>query len=42
MKITTDQIKKLRTKTKAGVMACRQALEESGGDMKKAEESLIQ
>ncbi len=36
-KITTEQIKKLRAKTKAGVMACRQALEESGGDMKKAE-----
>lgn len=36
-KITTNQVKKLRTKTKAGVMDCRQALEESGGDMKKAE-----
>lgn len=40
IKITTEQIKKLRTKTKAGVMDCRRALEESGGDMKKAEEWL--
>ena len=39
-KITTEQIKKLRAKTKAGVMDCRRALEESGGDMKKAEEWL--
>ncbi len=36
-KITTDQVKKLRAKTKAGVMDCRRALKESGGDMKKAE-----
>lgn len=36
-KITTAQIKKLRAKTKAGVMDCHQALEASGGDMKKAE-----
>lgn len=36
-KITTDQIKKLRLKTKAGVMDCRRALKESDGDMKKAE-----
>lgn len=36
-KISTEQIKKLRAKTKAGVMDCRQALKESGGDMKKAE-----
>ena len=39
-KITMDQIKKLRVKTKAGVMDCRQALKESGGNMKKAEEWL--
>ncbi len=39
-RITTEKIKKLRAKTKAGVMDCRQALEESGGDMKKAEEWL--
>jgi len=39
-KITLEQIKKLRTKTKAGVMDCRQALEENSGDMKKAQEWL--
>lgn len=36
-KITTVKIKKLRAKTKAGVMDCRKALEESDGEMKKAE-----
>lgn len=36
MKITIDQIKKLRDETGAAVMDCRQALEESGGDLKKA------
>ncbi|HUV43103.1 MAG TPA: translation elongation factor Ts [Patescibacteria group bacterium] len=36
-KIKADQIKKLRAKTKAGVMDCRRALEESSGDLKKAE-----
>lgn len=36
-KVSLDQIKKLRAKTKAGVMGCRQALEESDGDMVKAE-----
>lgn len=35
-KITLDQIKKLRERTKAGVMDCRMALEASGGDMEKA------
>ena len=39
-KIITEKIKELRAKTKAGVMDCRRALEESGGDMKKAEEWL--
>ena len=39
-KITTGQIKKLRAKTKAGVMDCRQALKVSDGDMKKAEKWL--
>jgi len=38
--ISLDQIKKLRAKTKAGVMDCRQALEESDGDMVKAEKWL--
>lgn len=40
-KITPDQIKKLREKTKAGVMDCRRALEESNGEMKKAEAWLL-
>lgn len=32
-----DKIKKLRSKTGAGVMDVKKALEEAGGDMKKAE-----
>jgi elongation factor Ts len=39
-RITPEQIKKLRDKTKAGVMDCRAALEETGGDLKKAEDWL--
>ncbi len=39
-KITTEQIKKLRTKTKAGVMDCHKALKETKGDLKKAAEWL--
>lgn len=35
--ITLGQIKELRTKTKAGVLDCRCALEENAGDLKKAE-----
>lgn len=31
-----DQVKKLRAQTKAGMMACYQALEATNGDMKKA------
>lgn len=38
MKITIDQIKKLRVKTGAGIADVRKALEESSGDFKKAEE----
>ena len=38
--ISLDQIKKLRHKTKAGVMDCRRALEESSGNVSKAEEWL--
>jgi len=34
--IKLEQIKKLREKTKAGVMDCRAALEECGGDFQKA------
>jgi elongation factor Ts len=40
MKVSTDQIKKLRTATGAGIMDCRRALEESQGDLKKAERYL--
>lgn len=38
--ISVDQIKKLREKTGAGIADCRRALEETGGDFKKAEELL--
>lgn len=41
MAITIDQIKALREKTLAGVMECRQALEETHGDMKEAEAWLL-
>ena len=37
MKITIEDVKKLRIKTGAGIVDCRKALEESGGDFKKAE-----
>ncbi len=37
MEIATDVIKKLREMTGVSVMQCRQALEEAGGDLKKAE-----
>ena len=36
MAITTEAIRELREKTGAGVMDCRRALEESGGDLAKA------
>jgi elongation factor Ts len=36
MSITTEQIKELRTATGAGVLDCRKALEEAGGDFDKA------
>lgn len=36
-KVTLDQIKKIRAKTRVGVMDCRCALEACGGDLKKAE-----
>jgi elongation factor Ts len=35
-KISLDQVKKLRSQTGAGIMACRQALESSKGDLTKA------
>lgn len=37
MAISMDQIKQLREKTQAGIMEAKKALEECGGDMKKAE-----
>jgi len=40
MIITIEQIKKLRELTEAGVMESKKALEETKGDMKKAEEIL--
>ncbi|MFC2028714.1 translation elongation factor Ts [Chloroflexota bacterium] len=36
MEITTEMIKELRSATGAGVLDCRKALSESGGDFKKA------
>ncbi|MGI5827950.1 MAG: translation elongation factor Ts [Patescibacteria group bacterium] len=42
MKVTIDQIKKLRIETRAGVMEVRQALTESNSDMEKAKEWLRQ
>src|SRR3989344_3566647 len=40
MKISIEDVKKLREKTAAGIADCRKALEESDGDFKKAEEFL--
>jgi elongation factor Ts len=36
MEITTEMIKELRAATNAGILDCRKALTESGGDFKKA------
>ena len=36
MEITTEMIKELRAATSAGILDCRKALEESGGDFQKA------
>ena len=36
MAVSMDQVKQLRDMTGAGMMDCRQALEESGGDVEKA------
>lgn len=38
--INTQMIKELRTRTNAGVMDCKEALQESGGDMEKAVDCL--
>lgn len=40
MTISVDQIKKLREQTGAGIADVRKALEEAGGDLKKAQELL--
>jgi len=40
MKISIEQIKKLREETEGGIADCRNALEEAGGDYKKAMEIL--
>jgi len=40
--ITTDAIKELRSLTGAGIMDCKKALQDSGGDLKEATEILLQ
>ena len=40
MKISIENVKKLRQKTGAGIADCRKALDEAGGDFKKAQELL--
>lgn len=42
MSVATKDIKKLREETGFGVMAAKRALEEAGGDFKKAKEVLIE
>jgi elongation factor Ts len=42
MKVSIEQITKLREKTGVGIADCRQALEEAKGDLKKAQEILRQ
>lgn len=42
MEVKADAIKALREKTGAGVMDCKRALEEAGGNVQKAEELLRQ
>ncbi|MEK7129509.1 MAG: translation elongation factor Ts [Patescibacteria group bacterium] len=42
MNISLDQLKKLREETGAGVSDCRQALEDAGGDLKKAKKLIRQ
>ena len=36
MEITIAMVKELRQKTGAGILDCRKALDENGGDMEKA------
>jgi elongation factor Ts len=40
MAVTTELVKELRTRTGAGIMDCRKALEEAGGDLERAAELL--
>ncbi len=40
MEVSVDQIKALRARTSVGIMDCKRALEESGGDLDKAEDIL--
>jgi elongation factor Ts len=40
MNITSDMVKRLRDITGAGMMDCKRALEESGGDLERAQELL--
>jgi len=42
MTVTADKVKDLREKTGAGMMDCKKALSESGGDMEKAIDLLRQ
>jgi elongation factor Ts len=42
MTVTADKVKELREKTNAGMMDCKKALSESGGDMEKAIDILRQ
>ena len=42
MAVTVDQIRSLREMSGAGIMECKQALEESDGDLDKAAEALRQ
>ena len=42
MEVSAAEVKELREKTGAGVMDCKRALTEAGGDMAKAEELLRQ
>jgi len=40
MTITADQVKQLRDMTGAGMMECKKALAETGGDLNKAIDAL--
>jgi elongation factor Ts len=42
MDISLDQLKKLREETSAGVLDCRQALEDANGDYAKAKKLLVE